>query len=97
MEAQSERVTRCMHVFFFFLHVRLPTCMRSRCFATKIPATELRRELAKSALLVGSVERISGDEGGREGTERVRGKNSESCWLVLAKRPASSFLFSDCY
>ncbi len=40
MEAQSEYA----HVAYTFLHVWAPICMLSRCLATKISASELRRK-----------------------------------------------------
>ncbi len=51
VEAQSEHVTRCVHV----LACSAPTCMLSQCLATKMSASELSGKFVKSALLVGYV------------------------------------------
>ncbi len=42
-----------IHVACMFLHVPAPICTLSRCLLTKISASELRRKIVKSALLVG--------------------------------------------
>ncbi len=49
MEAQSEHV----HVAYTFLARLAQICTLSRCLVAKISASELRRKLVKSALLVG--------------------------------------------
>ncbi len=51
MEAQSEHVTRCVHI----LARSAPTCHAQSAFSNKISASELRRKFTKSALLVGYV------------------------------------------